>query len=99
MTDPARAERVWLPIAVCTFKLLAVGDALEQDASRPIWGAAVPRLLRRRSTRLVLLGYLALRAAQATGRPLPRSTSLSPDAWPDRPLPAPMLHSNTRQAA
>jgi hypothetical protein len=99
MTDPARAERVWLPIALCTFKLLAVGDAIEQDAALPIWGAAIPTLLRRRTTRLVVLGYLALHAAQATGRPLPRTTSLSADPWPDRPLPAPMLHSSTKEAA
>ena len=99
MTDPARAERVWLPIALCTFKLLAVGDALEQDASLPIWGTTIPTLLRRRTTRLIVLGYLALRAAQATGRPLPRITALSPDSWPDRPLPAPLLHSSTKHVA
>ena len=99
MTDPARAERVWLPMALCTFKLLTLGDALEQDATLPIWGATVPTLLRRRVTRLVRLGWLALRAAQATGRPLPRLTPLSPDPWPDRPLPAALLHSSTKEAA
>ncbi len=80
MTDPARAERVWLPMALCTFKLLAVGDAIEQDLALPIWGATLPTLLRRRSTRLVCLGWLATLAAQAAGRPLPRLTALSPDA-------------------
>ena len=29
MPDPARAERVWLPLALCTFKLRALGDAIE----------------------------------------------------------------------
>jgi len=99
MTDPARAERVWLPIAVCTFKLLAIGDAIEQDAALPIWGTTIPAILRRRATRLVCLGYLALRAAQATGRPMPRITSLSPDSWPDRPLPASLRHSTTKAVA
>ncbi len=91
MTDPERAERVWLPMALCTFKLLTVGDAVEQDRALPIWGATVPTILRRRPTRLVCLGWLARRAAQVTGRPLPRIQPLSPDAWPDWPLPAAML--------
>ena len=78
-------------MALCTFKLLAVGDAVEQDRALPIWGATVPTILRRRPTRLVCLGWLARRAAQATGRPLPRIQPLSPDAWPDWPLPAGML--------
>ena len=99
MTDPARAERVWLPMAVCTFKLLCVGDALEQDTSLPIWGATTPARPQPRAIRLVRLGYLAHRAAQATGRSLPRSTSLSPDSWPDWPLPPSMLHSSTQAVA
>ena len=99
MTDPARAERVWLPMALCTFKLLAVGDAIEQDASLPIWGSSTPTLLRHRATRLVRLGWLALRAAHVTARPLPRITSLSPDSWPDRPLPASLRHSTIPVAA
>ena len=35
MTDPARAERLWLPMALCTFKLLALGDAVEQGCDHP----------------------------------------------------------------
>ena len=42
MTDPGYprtgvAERAWLPMALCTFKLRAIGDALEQDTSRFRW--------------------------------------------------------------
>jgi hypothetical protein len=99
MTDPARAERVWLPMALCTFKLLASGDAIEQDAALPLWGTVVPTLVRRRAIRLVRLGWLALRAAQVTGHSLPCRTALSPDPWPDRPLPAALLHSSTKDAA
>jgi DDE family transposase len=99
MTDPARAERVWLPMALCTFKLLAIGAALEQDVSLPIWGATVPTTIHRRATRLVRLGWLALRAAQATRRPLPHLIALSPDPWPDRPLPATLRHSSTMAVA
>jgi hypothetical protein len=99
MTAPERAERVWLPLALCTFKLLAVGDAVEQDLALPIWGATVPTILRRRPTRLVCLGWLACRAAQATGRPVPRIQPLSPDAWPDWPPPAAMLDPSPEAVA
>jgi Transposase DDE domain len=99
MTDPARAERVWLPMALCTFKLLTIGAALEQDTSLPIWGTTVPTTLRRRATRLVRLGWLALRAAQATRRPLPHLSALSPDPWPDRPLPATLPPARTTAVA
>ena len=98
ITDPARAERVWLPMALCTFKLLSLGDALEQDAALPLWGAATPSS-RRRATRLVRLGWLALLAAQAADRPRPRIAPLSADPWPDRPLPAPSRHPSTKAVA
>jgi hypothetical protein len=98
MTDPARAERVWLPMALCTFKFLALGDALEQAAELPLWGTATPTS-RRRVTRLVRLGWLTLLAAQVTGRSLPRLTPLSADPWPDWPLPAPFPHPSTKAVA
>jgi hypothetical protein len=99
MTEPARAERVWLPMALCTFKLLAIGDATEQDTTLSLWGTLSPTMGRRRVLRLARLGWLALHAAQATAQPLPRIHFLSPDPWPDRPLPASMLHSSTKEAA
>ena len=98
MTDPARAERVWLPMALCTFKLLALGDAIEQDASLPLWGTTT-LTSQRRTTRLVRLGWLALRAAQAAHHPLPHRIALSPDPWPDRPLPTALLHPTTKAVA
>ena len=99
ITDPARAERVWLPIALCTFTFLSIGDATEQNDALPIWGTSIPALARRRALRLVRLGYLALRAAQATDRPLPRTALLSPDPWLDWPLPVSMHHPTTKAAA
>jgi hypothetical protein len=99
MTDPARAERVWRPMARCTFTLLAVGDAVEQDLARPIGGATVPTILRRRATRLIGLGWLAHRAAQASGPPVPRLQPLSPDTWPDWPLPAALLDPSAERVA
>jgi len=99
MTDPARAERLWLPMALCTFKFLAVGDAIEQDAVLPIWGASIPGLQCRRLLRLVRLGYLAQRAARASGRAQHRIPILSPDAWPDWPLPPCMLNPDIEAVA
>jgi hypothetical protein len=99
MTDPARAARVWLPMALCTCKLLSLGAALEQDASVPVWGTLAPTGCRRRTLRLVRLGWRACCAAQATGRPLPRLRPLSPAAWPDRPPPAALLYASTTEAA
>jgi len=99
ITDPARAERVWLPIALCTFTFLSIGDAVEQDDALPIWGTSIPALARPRALRLVRLGYLALRAAQAADRPLPRTALLSPDPWLDWPLPVSMHHPTTKAAA
>jgi hypothetical protein len=98
MTDPQRAERLWLPLALCTFKFLAIGDATEQAGCLPLWGAATPTI-RRRPIRLVRLGWLTGIAAQVTSQPLPSITPLSPDTWPDWPLPAAMQHSSTPAVA
>jgi hypothetical protein len=99
MTDPARAERVWLPLALCTFKLLAVGDAVEQDTSLPLWGQTTLTVSPRRTTRLVRLGWLAIRAAQALQRLLPHRLALSPDPWPDQLPPASLPHPTTTAVA
>jgi Transposase DDE domain len=98
MTNPARAERVWLPMALCTFKFLSVGDATEQDDRLPVWGAAIPTI-RRRPLRLVRLGWLTGLAAQSLGQPVPRITPLSADTWPDWPLPAAMQQPSIRAVA
>jgi hypothetical protein len=99
MTDPARAERLWLPIALCTFTLLAAGDAVEQDTCMPLWGTTTLTVPRGRTTRLVRLGWLALRAAHATAQHLPHRRVLSPDPWPDQPPPAALHHPTTKAVA
>jgi hypothetical protein len=99
MTDPARAERVWLPMALCTFKLLALGDAVEQDTSLPLWGATTLTVPHRRTIRLVRLGWIAQRAAHATHQVLPHRLVLSPDPWPDQLPPASLHHPTTKAVA
>jgi len=99
MTDPTRAERLWLPMALCTFKFLALGDAVEQDSTLPLWGEATLTGPRRRTTRLLRLGWLALRAAYSSAHALPLRLVLSPDPWPDQPLPASLHHPTTKAVA
>jgi len=99
MTDPARAERLWLPLALCTFRLLALGDAVEQDSSLPLWGDTTLTVSSCRTIRLVRLGWLALLAAQLTDRVLPHRLCLSPDPWPDQPPPASLHHPTTTAVA
>lgn len=85
MTDPARAERLWLALAVATFWVVSVGDATEHDLARPVLADLVPCPGRPRRVRLFHLGRLALLAALALAQPLPLPASLSADAWPDQP--------------
>ncbi len=101
MTDPARAERLWLALAVATLWVISVGDALEHDAARPVIADLAPPCARSRPrlVRLFRLGCLGLLAATVCGRPLPLPTCLSPDALPPLPPfsdPTPsLLPSNT----
>ncbi len=91
MTDPARAARLWLAVAVATLWLLSVGsDAEDQDqpvatAADPLAGLIAPRRPRA-ATRLRLMsvfrrGWVTLLAALLTGAPLPRG-SFRPEPWP-----------------
>ncbi len=88
MTDPARADRLWLALAVATLWVVSTGDATEQDLDRPVIDDPSPRSAahpRSRRTRLFRLGQLAILAAALTGRPLPRPHHLSPAPLPALP--------------
>ncbi len=85
MRDPARAERLWLALAVATLWVMSTGDALAQDLTQPVIRALSPRTtnsLRPRLTRIFRLGHLGLLAAAVTGRPLPLPLCLSPTVLP-----------------
>jgi hypothetical protein len=89
MRDPARAERLWLALAVATLWVISTGDALEQELEVPVIRDLSPRAVDRsrpRRTRLFRLGRLALLAASVTHRALPLPRRLAPD--PLRPPPA-----------
>lgn len=90
MEDPARAERLWLPVAIATWWLLAVGG--EADAAVPIKTMqAVPRVQRCRRPRWRLVaifhqGWTQIMAALLRHVPLPLGRG-KPEPWPQRPPP------------
>ena len=85
MRDPARAERLWLALAVASLWLISVGSAVEDAALDG--GSDLPALTGlwesgRRVLRLLRLGWLWLHAQQVNGQPLPLPERLIPDPWP-----------------
>jgi hypothetical protein len=93
MTEPARATRLWLAIAVATLWVVSVGG--EADASLPVSSLeALPELhvARRRGTRRArarLLscfrrGVLVILAALLKGEPVPLGRFV-PEPWPSEP--------------
>ena len=94
MTDPARAARLWLALAVATLWLVSVGSGLEDGLVAP-GGADVPLpdlsgVLgsgghRRRRLRVARLGGLWLLVCLITSQPLPVPQHLVPDPWPEIP--------------
>jgi len=90
MTDPARAERLWLAVAVAMLWLLSVGG--EADACRPLAAApdlaavTLPARKRRTATRLRLVsvvrsGWNCILAALLRHDPLPLG-AFRPEPWP-----------------
>ena len=93
MTDPERAARLWLALAVATLWMVSVGSGLETGALpdaralpdlQAIVGTAAPQP-RQRRTRLFRLGWLWVLVQQITAQPLPLPQRLVPDPWPDVP--------------
>ena len=100
MTDPARAERLWLALAVATLWVISVGSELEvgppPDAvDLPDLRALLGRRAEQpRPTRLFRLGWLWVLVQAIQGRALPLPTRLVPEPWPESPeqldLPVPL---------
>jgi hypothetical protein len=95
MTDPARAARVWLALAVATLWMVSLGSSLEDGCATAVLDdgelAAVADLVqarlggRPRRTRLVRLGWLGLLVQLITAQPLPLPQPLLPEPWPEIP--------------
>lgn len=91
MNDPARAERLWMAIAIATWWLLSVGGEAEAQADMQvnIIEPPVPGKLRRRGTRWRLVGifhhgWSLIIAALLNHRLLPVKPG-RPEAWPTLP--------------
>jgi hypothetical protein len=91
MTDPRRAERLWLALAVAMLWMVSVGTELEVEAPsqplelpdlRPLLGGAG----RTRRMRLFRLGWLWLLVRAITAQPVPLPRRLVPEPWPDVPV-------------
>ena len=90
MTDPARAARLWLAVAVATLWLVSIGgaaDATIPESTLPEVPALVPAYRQaRRATRWRLVsifrrGWLMLVAALLRHEPLPEGRFV-PEPWP-----------------
>jgi hypothetical protein len=94
MSDPQRAARLWLAVAVATLWLLSVGgaaeDTLPERTLLPLTDADAPWARQRQATRLRLVsifrrGWLTLLVALLNHRHLPRGRFV-PELWPQRQI-------------
>ena len=90
MTDPQRAARLWLAVAVATLWLLSVGglaeDTIPESTLLPLAPDDVPASRSRRATQLRLVsifrrGWLTILMALLNQRRLPRGR-FNPEPWP-----------------
>jgi hypothetical protein len=95
MTDPARAARLWLALAVATLWVVTLGSELETGPTEAypdlpdlcLLLATVRQAGQRRRTRLFRLGWLWLLVQLITAQPLPVPRQLLPEPWPEVPEP------------
>jgi hypothetical protein len=90
MTDPQRAARLWLAVAVATLWLLSVGgraeDALPESTLLPLGEGDCPPARARRATQLRLVsifrqGWITILVALLNHRRLPQGRFV-PEPWP-----------------
>ena len=93
MSDPARASRLWLAVAVATLWLLSVGgeadEAVPESTFEEVTAFCPSKRRRRRETRLRLVsvfrrGWVRLLVALLRQEPLPQGRFV-PEAWPRAP--------------
>ena len=90
LTDPPRAARLWVAVAVATLWLLSVGgeadETIPADTLLPLPTHALSPCLHRQATRLRFVsvfrqGWLAIRVALLNYRRLPTGRFV-PEPWP-----------------
>ena len=90
MSEPARAERLWLALAVATLWMLSVGGEVEASLEKLGLAALSDFLLparagRVRVVRLLRLALIWLMVCLLHGVRFPMPSRLRPDPWPTRP--------------
>ena len=89
MDDPARAERLWLAIAIATWWLLSVGGEAEATVPVATWppvpGAARQQGRRWRLVGIFRQGWNLIMVALLNHQPLPLGHAC-PEPWPELPL-------------
>jgi hypothetical protein len=93
MTDPARAARLGLALAVATLWMVSLGSDLDGDPEAvsldlPDLRSTLDLLAaskRPRRTRLFRLGWLWLLVQSIAAQPLPLPRQLAPEPWPEVP--------------
>ena len=93
MTNPDRAERLWLALAVANLWMVTLGSELESGPTAEVPDlpdlklilAGVLKAGGRRSIRLFRLGWLWLLVQVITAQPLPLPRQLVPEPWPEVP--------------
>lgn len=93
MSDPARASRLWLAIAVATLWLLSVGGDVDEtipestlpDTIKPLPQPQQhkPPVTRPRKTSLFRNGWARILVFLLLGNQLPLPLSFTPESWPD----------------
>jgi hypothetical protein len=92
-TDPGRAARVWLALAIANLWMVTLGSQLETGPTAEIADlpdlslilASTLKTSRRRRIRLFRLGWLWLLVQLITAQPLPLPRQLVPEPWPEVP--------------
>ncbi len=93
MTNPQRAARLWLALALATLWMVSLGSDLEVGPTpNPPYLpdlhsilTMLPTPTRPRRARLFRLGWLWLLVQLITAQPLPLPRRLVPEPWPDVP--------------
>ena len=92
MSDPARASRIWLAMALATLWMITIGSQLELGPSEQMPELPDLRVLlglkgkrRPRTLRLFRLGWLYLLVQLIQGQEIPLPKRLVPEPWPDIP--------------
>jgi len=93
MTDPGRAARLWLALAIANLWMVTLGSELETGPTAEVPDLPdlrsildmTPKVGQRRRIRLFRLGWIRLLVQLIVGQSLPLPRQLVPEPWPEVP--------------